>query len=435
MDNPSKLYREEFLMKARSPVIGVDVAKDFCYYAILNPTGQVHIKSFKASSNSEGLIFVLGEIQKVEKTFNSKPVIVLESTGHYSNRLVHFFTNNDFRVFLINPLLSHSIKNSTVRKVKTDKVDAEELAKLYFFMNLREYQIQTKHIENLKILTRTYHHLSQQRVSIINQLKATLDQIMPEFKKVYKNIAGKTPLELLLQYPSPSNFLQAPKDDIIHIIRANARVSIEYAQKKYVQILNSAKDGQKSGILFNAYSQTITIHVKHLKHINEQLVSINKNIEALAIDIPEIPLLQSIPGIGQKLAPIIAAEIGDINRFKNSKQLVAYCGIDPSVRQSGDFVGTKNKFTKRGSIYIRKALYMAAVIAIRKNPNGTYVNKVIYDYYHKKIQSKPRKKVLGAVMNKLVRIIFSVLKNQHTFVLITPEEQVKMYRSNMKIAS
>ncbi len=112
-------------------------------------------------------------------------------------------------------------------------------------------------------------------------------------------------------------------------------------------------------------------------------------------------LLKTIPGIGENLAPIIAAEIGDIKRFKNAKQLKAYCGIDPSVRQSGNFTGTKNRLTKRGSPYIRRALYIAATVAIRKNPNGSCINSVLHDYYQGKITSKPKKQALGAIMNKL----------------------------------
>lgn len=167
-------------------------------------------------------------------------------------------------------------------------------------------------------------------------------------------------------------------------------------------------------------------------YIDNKLQELEKLIKECAITIPEVDLISSIPGFGKKLSAIIASEIGDISRFDNAKQLVAYCGIDPSVKQSGNFTGTKNKFTKRGSPYIRKALYIAAIISVRKAPNGKCVNPVIYDYYQEKIKSKSRKQALGAVMNKLVRIIFSVLKNNRSFVLITPEEQVALYRSKIR---
>ncbi|WP_255711549.1 transposase [Pelosinus baikalensis] len=108
--------------------------------------------------------------------------------------------------------------------------------------------------------------------------------------------------------------------------------------------------------------------------------------------------------------------------------MVTYCGMDPSVRQSGNYVGTKNRVTKRGSPFLRRSLYMAATTAIRKNGKGSLVNEVIYDYYQKKVQSKTRKQALGAVMNKLLRIIFSVLKSKQAFRVITPDEQVQLYQ-------
>lgn len=103
------------------PVVGVDVAKEFCFYCVLSPDGKKYLEPFKAFNTKKGLDFVLNKLEKVEKAFNRKPAIVLESTGHYSPRLVHFFCKNGFEVFLVNPLQSHSIKNSYIRKVKNDK--------------------------------------------------------------------------------------------------------------------------------------------------------------------------------------------------------------------------------------------------------------------------------------------------------------------------
>jgi len=155
---------------------------------------------------------------------------------------------------------------------------------------------------------------------------------------------------------------------------------------------------------------------------------LDKQIGELSSQLPEVALLTSIPGIGDTLAPLLLGEIGDIERFINAKQLVAFSGIDPAVRQSGNYVGTKNKVTKRGSPFIRHALYIAATTSVRKESKGSQVNSVIYDYYTRKIETKTKKQALGAVMNKLIRIIFSVLKNKQPFTLITPDQQVELYQ-------
>lgn len=161
----------------------------------------------------------------------------------------------------------------------------------------------------------------------------------------------------------------------------------------------------------------------------------DNQIKKLSEQIPEIALLKSIPGIGDIVASIILGEIGDIDRFSNTKQLIAFSGIDPAVKQSGNFVGTKNKVTKRGSTFLRHALYIAATTSVRKESKGKQVNPVIYEYYQRKTETKAKKQALGAVMNKLLRIIFSVLKNKQPFRLITPDQQIEMYQKSLQRAA
>ncbi|WP_371363281.1 IS110 family transposase ISCth8 [Sporomusa rhizae] len=206
-------------MSQQYPVVGIDVAKSFCFYAILTPSGEQFMKSFKAFNDKDGLDFVLRQIKKVEHAFNRKPAIVLESTGHYSQRIVHFFCNRGFKVFLINPLISHSIKSSLIRKVKTDKVDAEELARLFFLRPLQEFAKQEDYCFSLKTLSRAAVLLSEQRVTMINQLTAAVEQVMPAYTRVFSNVASDTSLKLLIKYSSPHALQQAPKDEIVSLIR------------------------------------------------------------------------------------------------------------------------------------------------------------------------------------------------------------------------
>jgi transposase len=200
-------------------------------------------------------------------------------------------------------------------------------------------------------------------------------------------------------------------------------------------LIKCTQDAKLTGISLEGFYQSISIYAQNLRHINDQIKKVDALVKELSLNIESVSLLNSIPGIGKRLAPIIASEIGDISRFKNAKQLVAYCGIDPSVRQSGNFTGSNNKFTKRGSYYLRKALYIAAAVSISTNSNGSYVNKILYDYYQKKIQSKAKKQALGAIMNKIVHIIFSVLQNKRKFVPITPEDQVKLYKNSIRVVA
>lgn len=422
-------------MITNRPVIGIDVAKNFCYYAAVSPTCTTFLKPFKALNTKQGLLFVLGQIRKVEEAFSSKPVIALESTGHYSQRIVHFFLKQEFEVYHINPLISHSIKNSVVRKVKTDQVDALELARLLFIHTFHPTTIPKEQLANLKVLTRTRGQVVQQRVESLNKLQSGIEQIAPLFPDVL-NPGSLTALTLLSKFPLPCEWTKnANQKAILAMLETLPRRGKLYAQQKYAALLSCADDAQVTGISLEAYACTVRCYANIVQSLDVQISVIDEQIKVLSEQLPEVALLKSIPGIGNALAPIILGEIGDIDRFMNAKQLVAFSGIDPSVKQSGNFVGTKNKVTKRGSPFLRHALYIAATTSIRKELKGSQVNSVIYEYYQRKIETKTKKQALGAVMNKLLRIIFSVLKSKQSFRLITPEQQIEMYQKILQKAA
>lgn len=417
-------------MNVDCSVVGIDVGKDYSYFCVLTPGGLFHRKPTKITNDAKGLTGLVTCLRKAEETLGTKPAILLESTGHYSERLVYFFIRNNFKVFLINPLQSHSIKNVSIRKAKTDKLDCEEIARLFFVLDLREYEMPAEDVANLKILTRCHHHLSQTRVQIINQLTSKIDQAWPGFTEIFK-VKSKTGQLLLFAYPAPAQLLDAPEKDIVELIRVSSRRGQEYAKNKYKDLQQCARDALTFGTQLDGYFTCIKLYVNMIQQTDEKLNQLETEINTFAVKVPAVELLKSIPGFGPQISSIIASEIGDIDQFDRSKQLVAFLGIDPSVKQSGKFVGTKNKLSKRGSPFARRALYLAALGSIRKNRDGNYVNKVILDYYKKKILNKTKKQALGAVMNKLVRIVFSVLKNRKPFVMITPEEHNKKYAAGL----
>lgn len=414
-------------MQINCPYVGIDVASSFSYYGFVTPDGKDYCEPIKANNDAKGLAFIVKKLRNVEKTLG-RPTLVIESTGHYSSRLVYFFTRNDFKVILVNPLQSHAIKACTIRKVKTDKMDCRDLARLPLMTDLRIFEPRDDDTANLRVLTRTLSHLTEQRVDILNQLCATLEQIWPEYKSIFTQVNCKASLEILTKYSSPDSFLAAKQEDVVQLIRVCTRRSQDYAANKYQKLRQTAMDAKTVGVQFTGYALSVQLYSSQIQTLNIQMDQLHSSIDELSNKIPAVALLKTIPGIGNTLAPLIAAEIGDIKCFERAKQLVAYCGVDPSVRQSGNFIASKNRFTKRGSPYIRRALYIAATVAIRKDNKGNCVNQVIHDYYQNKTASKAKKQALGAIMNKLVRIIYSVLKNQKPFVLITPEEQQELHR-------
>ncbi|WP_371364589.1 hypothetical protein SRRS_52450 [Sporomusa rhizae] len=218
-------------MLINRPAIGIDVAKDFCVYAAVSPNGTILVNPFKALNTKKGLFFALGEIKKVEDAFGSKPAIVLESTGHFSQRIVHFFLKQELDVFHINPLISHSIKNSSVRKVKTDQVDAVDLAKLFFTQDLHNTYIPSEALANLKTLSRTRFQLVEQRAGILNQLIAAIEQVAPLFPKVF-DPSSLTALTLLTQFPAPAEWSSTSNHKaIMEMLESLPRRGKNYAHK------------------------------------------------------------------------------------------------------------------------------------------------------------------------------------------------------------
>lgn len=168
---------------------------------------------------------------------------------------------------------------------------------------------------------------------------------------------------------------------------------------------------------------TIQDSAEHLKNEIMKLAMTDSNIKT------NVELLTSIPGIGDYSAVVILSEISDISLFSNPKQLVAFCGLDPTVRQSGSFVGTHNRISKRGSSYLRWILNLCTHVALHPGKNKASANTVLCNYYLRKCESKPPKVALCACMHKMVNIIFAVLRDQKPFELRLPEEHIRLMKA------
>lgn len=417
------------------PIAGIDVGKFFSEMAILSPSNEL-VARMKIKHDSYSDIERAFELlKKVEKDFDSRPFIVMESTGHYHKILFHSFYRFGYEVSIINPIQSDCIKNIGIRKVKNDKIDAQKIALLYRFQELEATNIPNEDIECLKSLCRQYYKLSDELTAYKNRLTGIVDQIMLNFKDVFSDICSKTAIAVLEEYPTPTAIIKADKDKLVSIIKENSRKSFEWATAKYELLVLKAKEFEPLSVHNTANVAMLTVYLSMVKNLQDSLTKILKAIHQLIDDdlskdvpviSPTLELLQSIPGIGFLTAATIVAEIGDFSAFSKPKKLVAYFGIDPSVMQSGEFTGTRNKMSKRGSRLLRRVLYTTALANIRTKRNKEPCNPVLMDFYKKKAQSKPKKVALGAVMHKLVYIIFAVLRDRKPFELRTPEEHAKM---------
>lgn len=418
-----------------APVAGIDVGKKFSEMAVLSPTNTIvaRIKIFHdASAHIDKAVDLL---RSIEKDFAVKPVVVMESTGHYHKILFHSLCKAGFEVSVINPIQSDSIKNLGIRKVKNDKVDARKIALLYRFQELKTTNIPDDDLECLRSLCRQYFNLSDELTAYKNRLIGIVDQIMLNFTDVFKDVCSQTALAILEKYSTPSHMLKANREDFIQLIRKTSRKNLKWATKRYELLMSKARDFEVLSLDNSANLAMLDINISMVKSLSCSLEKVlSAIVELLAVDASKdlpvlsmtIALLCSIPGISLITAATVLAEIGDFSAFSKPDKLVAFFGIDPSVKQSGQFEGTRNKMSKRGSRLLRRVLFTVALSNVRKKRNGKELNAVLYEFYHKKCINKAKMVALGAVMHKLVFIIFAVLRDKMPFELRKPEEHAGM---------
>jgi len=417
------------------PIAGIDIGKFFSEMAILSPSNEVIARMKIHHDSNLDVKKAIELLKKVEKDFNSRPFIVMESTGHYHKILFHSLCKSGFEVSIINPIQTDSIKNIGIRKVKNDKVDARKIALLYRFQELEATNIPNENIECLRNLCRQYYKLSDELTAYKNRLIGIVDQLMLNFKDVFSSIFSKAAIAVLEKYPTPDHILKANKRELISLIQKSSRRSLEWSTTKYELLISKAKEFAPLSIHNSSNIAMLGIYISMIKTLEENLGKVLDTIRSLinedrAKDVPilalTIELLQSIPGIGLLTAATILAEIGDFSAFSKPGKLVAYFGIDPSVMQSGEFTGTRNKMSKRGSRLLRRVLFTTALANIRTKRNKQACNPVLLEFYKQKCQSKPKKVALGAVMRKIVCIIFAVLRDRKPYELRSPQEHAQM---------
>jgi transposase len=425
------------------PVAGIDVGKNFSEMCILSPNNEIYHRIKIYHDSIDSIQKAIGLLQKAEKDFAIRPVVVLESTGHYHKILFHYLSDSGFEVSIINPIQFDSIKNIGIRKVKNDKFDAHKIALLYRFSFIKTTVVPDDVIDCLKSLCRQYYKLGDELTTYKNRLIGIIDQVMLNFTDVFQNVYSKTALAVLDRYPSPEQILKANKKTLISLIEKTSKKGLAWSTEKYELLVLKAKEFKDLSISNPGNLAILKVNISMVRTLQEAqkniLDAINEIILADSLKddpvlAPIINLLCSIPGIGVLTAATILAEVGDFSAFSSPNKLVAFFGIDPSVNQSGEFTGTRNKMSKRGSRLLRRVIFTTALANVRSKRNGDKTNPVLYEFYQKKCINKPKKVALGAVMRKLVNIIFAVMRDKKPFELRTPEEHKELLLNRSLVA-
>ena len=383
-------------------LLGIDIAKlNHVASCIDSSTNEVIFSNFKFKNDFKGFSALLDKI----KSLDVKNLIIgLESTSHYGENLINFLFKQHFKVALINPLQTSHLRKANIRDAKNDRLDSLNIARSLIFGKLNFVSEKNIDCFSLKKLTRFRSNLIKQRSKAKIQLTSLLDLLFPELQYLFKSkIHSKVIYSLLKKCPSTEEIAALKDDEISNLLYASSKG--HFKREKSIELKSLAKTtvGIKDTSVSLHVIQLIELIELFDRQIKDIVTKITDTVNKLDTK------LLSVPGINIIACAIILGETNNFDNFSNATKLLAFAGLDPKIRQSGNFSTTSCRMSKKGSPYLRYALIFTAWNAVRHSEK---FNKY---YCLKRSQSKSHYNALGHVAHKLVRVIFTLIKKDISY--------------------
>ena len=385
--------------------LAVDVAKGKSMVTLVSSSGEVLIDPYEVNHSINDFSNLLNRITSFKLDNIS---VIMESTNIYHRPIERFFLENNFKVFVINPIYGRMHKRN-LRKTKTDKEDCFNLVNLFISNTFKEYIKPDQLYLDLNALSRQYFALDELCVNIKNRYRNLVYLCFPEYEEIFKGtlIYSNIALEFIESYPHTDIISNTRIDKLQNFFKkrefrywkSKANLIKEIASKSYPSVnMNDELVSNLSQIarLVNEYQKAIDI-------IKYKIISLAKKSKYFEP-------INSIYGIGEFTTSIIIAELGDINRFNNIKELTAYCGLDPSIKQSGKSINIRGPISKSGNKYMRKILYIACSNIIRLAAISKQENDIEIYYRKKRNEGKHHYAAIVACTTKLLRKILALCK-------------------------
>ena len=384
---------------------GIDVAKRKHAIALLDENGQPVQRAFTIENTRAGF----DQLLQALAALNGPVLIGLEATGHYWWALYDDLTHHEHRVVVLNALQVHAFRKSGVRKVKSDRTDAVWIAAFLRFSRPEPAKPTTAVFLQLKDVSRFRYHLSDQIGDCKRKLLSVLDRVFPEYETLFSSVFLTTSRQLLTQAVSPQALADFDLQELTELLHTASRGRFDRAKADALQTL--AKQSVGVRFLADAAQLQVRCLLGQIDLLEEQRQLVDDALAQLMAQVPQH--LTSIPGVGSTTGAALLAEIGDIQRFDAPEKLVAYAGIDATVYQTGQFEARQMHMSKRGSPYLRHALWQAASMAIR------YDDELRAYYDRKRQEGKSYGTALGAVCRKLITRVYIVLKENRPYEVRT----------------
>lgn len=384
--------------------VGIDVAKDKHDCCILNSEGVVLVDCFTFPNNLDGFKKLLKTIQDCTQK-SDKIKVGLEATGHYSYNILGFLLDCGLPTYVINPLHTNLYRKSlTLRKTKTDRVDARMIATMLLSdVDLKSYTNTAYHNEELKSLTRYRFDKVQERAKLKQSVSRLVTILFPELEQLVPTLHCASIYSLFSEYPGAKQISEVHLTKLTNLLITASKG--HYGRDKAIQIRDAAK--ASIGSVMPAKSLELKHTIKLIQELTSEINEIESAIKQI-IDELDPPIL-SIPGMGIHSAAVILAEIGDFSNFDSPDKILAYAGCSPSTYQSGKLTNCYAHMEKRGSRYLRYALYNATKYVC-------YWNPVFAEYLAKKrAEGKHYNVALSHATKKLVRLIYAMEKSGQSY--------------------
>ena len=385
--------------------VGIDVAKDKHDCFITNSDGEVLFKSFTIANNREGFETLFQRIKSISDDL-TKVKVGLEATGHYSYNLLAFLLDKGLPTFVINPLHTNLYRKSlSLRKTKTDKVDAHTIASMIMSdVNLKSYSDTSYHNEELKSLTRYRFDKVKERAALKTSISRLVCILFPELEKLVPTLHIASIYTLLSEFPSASAVASAHLTKLTNLLSESSRG--KYSKDTAITFRDAARTS--IGSHMPAKSLELKHTIKLIRELDAEIEEIENEIKTI-MDKIDSPIL-TIPGISYRMGAMIIAEIGDFSRFDSPDKILAYAGMSPSTYQSGQLDNCYAHMEKRGSRYLRYALYNATKYVCHWDESfGAYLTK-------KRAEGKHYNVALSHATKKLVRLIYQLEKSGQAYI-------------------
>lgn len=384
--------------------VGIDVAKDKHDCFIQSSEGEVLADVFTISNNMDGFHTLLEKIQACTAS-QDKIKVGLEATGHYSYNLLGFLLDNGLATYVLNPLRTNLYRKSlSLRKTKTDHVDARTIAAMLLSdVGLKPYTNTAYHNEELKSLTRYRFDKVKERAKLKSSISRLVCILFPELEKLVSSLHLATVYALLEEFPGAKQIAKAHLTRLKSLLE-NASKG-RYKRDMAVAVRDAARNS--IGSKMPAKSLELQHTIRLIQELDTEIDEIEAEIEAMMEEIHSP--ITTIPGIGCRMGAMILAEVGDLSRFDSSDKLLAYAGMSPSTYQSGQLKNCYPHMEKRGSRYLRYALYNTTKYVCLWNPTfAAYLAK-------KRAEGKHYNVAISHAAKKLVRLIFAMEKSKQPY--------------------